>query len=97
MQPGINDRLLVTLTEPLYSRSSTLCFWQLFNGILRLANIFNVEPPQSSLSSENKIKGPKSRVFEAEELWENRVTLEYVAEVPIQAILAFFDPLVCGD
>lgn len=40
MQPGINDRLIVTLTEPLYIRSSTLCFWQLFHGILCLANIF---------------------------------------------------------
>lgn len=63
MQPGINDRLLIAVTEPLYSRTRILCFRQLFHGFLCLASIFalvlSLHNPVSHLRIRQRPQNPE--------------------------------------
>lgn len=47
------------------------------------------------IQEEDKALKIQGAVAEAKDFWEKRVTLEFVAEVLVRAMLALSDPLVC--
>lgn len=89
-------------SEHVCKRASILCSPQLFHGILwhdnSFALVFSLHNPQRMkflIQEEDKALKIQGAVAEAKDFWEKSVTLEFVAEVLVQAMLALPDPVVC--